>query len=247
MVWRVGAHVHSFLHGLFKPSEAAQVRALYEDLAAQFRHHALLEEGRAHLIADIAAHITDQFTIAADHAQAGIIHSLIQRLFDYEALFRLPEVDWSRQHSIAELWDVREALTLQRGWIEQYDAVRELLTGTVQLILHPLYTACPSLLATDDEDGITIETDLLHSIPALGDTTETMLHVAFIDELADDGLLSQLRDRLERSSLPPIWAAPPWLSCSISTSASPSPPRPASSIIISSRVRDMAKPRLCNI
>lgn len=199
MVWRVGAHVHSFVHGLLKPSEAAQVRALHDELASLFHQHDLSGEGRDHLIRDIAAHVANQFAITPDHAQAYVVHALVADLFDYEGLFQLPEVDWSKERTIAELWEIREALTLQRGWIEAYDEVRDLLAGAVRLMLDPLYSACPSLLASDREDGIAITTELVHSITALGDTTEAMVQVAFIEELASHNLFPHLRDRLERN------------------------------------------------
>ena len=201
MVWRVGARVHALVHGLFKPSEAELVRQGWEELASLFRQAGLSDASdRTRLICVIAEDVMERLSIPADHEQADLTLAFIRRLFDYEALFLLPEVDWTRERAIAELWDIREELTRQRGFIAEFEEACELLELAFTALLEPIYTACPALLdEPEDIDGISVPTDLLRSIGDLGNVTQTMLGVAFAEELAERGLLTRLSDRLERN------------------------------------------------
>ncbi len=201
MVWRVGARVHAFLHGLLRPSEARQVRILLEESVQQFHNVGLRTPGdRDHLIASLASEVWVHFGLHALHPQAKLIHAFVKRLFDYEALFVLPEVDWHQQRTIAELWDIREELSRQRGLVSRYDDVRSLLQAAVTSFLEPIYSACPSLLDENGNvDGISVRTDLLRSLRNVGSVTQTILGVGFAEELAECGLLTRLSDRLERN------------------------------------------------
>ncbi len=201
MVWRVGARVHALVHGLFKPSEAALVRQQWDELADLFRQAGIAEDGdRLHLIETVAGDAAHRLGIPPGHVQADLIRELTERLFDYEGLFHLPEVDWYQGRTIAELWDIREELTRQRSFVVDFEANRELLQTAITAVLEPIYTACPALFAEpDDSDGINVPTSLLRSIGNIGEVTEAMLGVAFGEELAERGLLARLSDRLERN------------------------------------------------
>ncbi|SFG38147.1 hypothetical protein SAMN05518801_1211, partial [Novosphingobium sp. CF614] len=201
MVWRIGARVHALAHGLFKPSEAELVRQQWNDVAGLFRQAGLCDPSdRTRLIGTIADGVTERLGIPADHEQADVIAEFSERLFDYEGLFLLPEVDWSRERTIAELWDIREELTRQRGFVSDFDENRELLELACAAILDPLYVACPALLdEPDDTDGISVPTSLLHSISDLGTVTQAMQGVAFAEDIIERGLLARLNNRLERN------------------------------------------------
>lgn len=201
MVWRVGARVHAFVHGLFKPSEAELVREQYDALAAPFRAVGLAEPAeRADYIRDLAREVATHFAIPLTHPQAELIHQLTQQLFDYEDMLLLPDIDWSQPRTIAELWDVREELARQRSFVDQFEAVGNILRAALIAMLEPLYAACPALLDdADDEDGITVPTALLQSIGDIGKITEAMFSVAFAEEVIELGLFARLGARLERN------------------------------------------------
>ena len=201
MVWRVGARIHAFVHGLFKPSEAELVRQQWSEVADLFRQFGIAElSGRDHLIAVLAENVREHFDIQAVHEQDVLIHTLIAEVVEYEGLFRLPEVEFSETRTIAELWDIREELTRQRGFVADFEGNCELLESAFTAMLEPLYAACPALLNEPDKiDGITVPTSLLESIGNLGTVTQSMLGVAFAEELAERGLLARLSDRLERN------------------------------------------------
>lgn len=201
MVWRVGARVHALVHGLLKPSEAELVRQSWDELAGLFRQVGLSDPlDRQRLIAVIADAVRERVGIADCHAQSDLIREFLKRLFDYEGLFLLPDIDWGRERTIAELWDIREELTRQRGFVAEFEDACELLVLACAAFLEPIYAACPALLDEPEQpDGIAIPTDLIRGIGDLGAVTQAMLGVALAEELAARGLLARLADRLERN------------------------------------------------
>lgn len=201
MVWRVGARVHAFVHGLFKPSEAALVQTQYDSLAEQFQDIGLASTAaRDEYICDLAREVAALFAIPHLHPQAALIYDLTQRLFEFEDLLVLPDIDWMQTRTIAELWDIREELTRQRGFADQFEAIGYTLRDALSTIIEPLYSACPALLDDEaEDDGITIATTLIQSVGNIGQTTEQVLGVAFTEELVELGLFARLRDRLERN------------------------------------------------
>lgn len=201
MVWRLGARVHALLHGLFKPSEAELVRQHWSEVIGLYRELGIADaSGREHLIAALADTVQARLDIPAEHEQAALAHAFNAEMFNYEGLFQLPVIDWSETRTIAELWDIREELTRQRGFAADFEANCERLEAAFAAMLEPLYSACPALLDHVDEiDGITVPTHLLQSIGNLGTATQAMLGVPFAEELAERGLLARLSDRLERN------------------------------------------------
>lgn len=201
MVWRVGARVHAFVHGMFKPSEAELVRDQWNEVDGLFRQLGIAEpSGRTALIAVLAENVAGRLGIPPEQRQAELIHTLIAELFEYEGLFQIPVVDWNQTRTIAELWDIREELTRQRGFVSDFEGNCELLETAFTAMLKPLYSSCPALLEDSGEiDGITVPTHLLQSIGNLGAVAQSMLGVAFAEELAEHGLLARLADRLERN------------------------------------------------
>jgi hypothetical protein len=201
MVWRVGARIHAFVHGLFKPSEVELVQAQYHALVGRFRESGLSEPAeRAEYIRDLAREIATHFAIPRSHPQADLIHELTERLFDYEEMLVLPTIDWTQPRTIAELWDIREELTRQRGFADNFEAIGYTLNDALVAMLEPLHRACPALLDdAGDDDSITVPTAVLQSIGEIGQTTEQIFTVAFTEEVAALGLFTRLRDRLDRN------------------------------------------------
>lgn len=201
MVWRVGARVHAFVHGLFKPSDAELVHQQWSEVEHLFQEVGIAEStGRAHLIAVLAENVRERLGVPGEHEQSELIHALIADLFKFEGLFQLPEIDWSQARTIAELWDIREELSRQRGFMSDFEDNCGLLEIGITAMLEPIYAACPALLDDgSDADGITVPTSLLESIGNLGTVTQAMLGAAFAEELDERGLLARLGNRLERN------------------------------------------------
>ncbi|MAK98444.1 MAG: hypothetical protein CL807_01335 [Citromicrobium sp.] len=201
MVWRVGAPIHAIVHGLFKPSEAELVRRQWDEVETLLQRAGIADQAdRSRLIAGIATAVAERLGIPSDHEQASLIRELAAEVLSYEGLFALPSINWDEPRTIAELWDIREELTRQRGFVSDFDANCELLELALASILGPLYEACPALLERSEGcDGITVPTDLLRNIGNLGSVTQSMLGVAFAQELSERGLLARLTKRLERN------------------------------------------------
>lgn len=196
----IGAKLHSFLHGLIRPSEKDLVRRQWEEVAAQFETHGLRSiEERERLIASIATEARFQlFGDAPMNDQDGVILGLVLQLFNYDQLFVLPEVDWDRERTIAELWEIREELTRQQKLVDDFDRHVELIQLATAAMLRPIYEACPALLQDADEaDGISVPTDLLRSLGDVGEITEQVLGIGLANELIEASLLPRLQARLE--------------------------------------------------
>lgn len=201
MAWRVGARVHALMHGMFKPSEAELVRQQWSEVEGLFQQAGIADQaGRSRRIEAIGGTVADRLGIPTTHYQASLINGLVDEVISYEGLFVLPEVDWAAERTIAELWDIREELTRQRGFVTDFEANCELLELAFASMLGPLYEACPALLEqSEDGDGITVPTHLLRNVSELGSVTQSMLVVAFAEELSKQGLLARLSQRLERN------------------------------------------------
>lgn len=197
----LGAWVHSFWHGLFRPGEAELVRRLYAELEGQFHQHDIAgKDDRQRLIESIADDVCTRLGIPQYHLQHDSVRAFVERIFDYEGLYVLPEVDWERKRTIAELWDIREELSRQRGYLEHFDEKISLIGDACMAMLEPLFSSCPALLVEPDEqDGIRIPTDLLRSLGNVAEVAQSMLGVGFAEELSEQKLLTRLRDRLERN------------------------------------------------
>ncbi|WP_421839693.1 type IV secretory system conjugative DNA transfer family protein [Novosphingobium sp.] len=197
MVWRVGARVHAFVHGLFKPSEAELVLRQWDEVAQLHEQLGIADpSGKEHLAAILAETVCDHIGIPEDHEEATRAHRLIVELLNFDALFVLPVIDWSQTRTIAELWDIRAELSRQRALAASFDRSCNVVVEIAIAALAPIHAACPSLLDGAELDGIRTETSLLRSLGDVGAVTEAML-VPIFDGDGLSEVLPHLRQRLE--------------------------------------------------
>lgn len=195
-----GSWLHSFLHGLTRPSEKELLRHQWAQVARQFETHGLRTiEQREQMISELASEVG--FSLFGD-APSGdhhrVIHQLVSELMDFESLFLLPQLEWERERTIAELWAIREELTRQQKLLDDFDRNRDLFKLVAAAMLRPIYEACPALLEdVNSSQGISVPTDLLRSLGDPGEVTEQVFGVTFAHELAEADLLPKLRQRLE--------------------------------------------------
>ena len=201
MPLHLAARIHAFVHGLFRSSDEEETRALYDRVSHQFAHNGLkASDARATLIDGIATDVLSAFGTPADHQQRGPVTSLIKRIFEWERLFELPDVDWSVRRSVTEYWEIRDELTGQLKLVADFPNTRTLLTDALMAMLEPIYAACPALLDGPASDNdISVPTDLIHSLTDVGAIVEAVVGVPLADDLQDTWLLTRLADRLERN------------------------------------------------
>jgi len=200
VVRHLGPKLHSAFSGLFKPSEKELVQRKWNELADKFEEIGIqTRQGRDELITSIAAQARAQLLGDAPvNDQDSVILELVFQLFDYDQLFVLPDIDWERERTIAELWDIREELTRQQHLMDDYDRSIALIGLAVIGMLRPIYEACPALLQDASEaDGISIPTDLLRSLGEGGAVVEEVFNVGLANELVEAELLPNLQARLE--------------------------------------------------
>ena len=197
----LAARMHAFVHGMFRPTDEAETRELYNRVEGLFVRNDLRGDAdRKQLVNKLTQHVLDNLEIASEHVQAEVIHHLIGRLLDYEGLFVLPRIDWSVRHSVTEYWEVRDELNRQRAVLEDFVDTQDLICQAVLAFLEPIYEACPAMLAIDSGEGdIAVPTELIHSLRDVGGIAEQFYGIAFADELEKAGLFTRLSDRLERN------------------------------------------------
>jgi hypothetical protein len=199
MALHLAARLHAFWHGLFRPTEAAETELLYQDTQWLFADVGIeSEEGRAALVAAIAEDVSERLSIPPHHEQATVAHDLVAALFTFDDLFILPEIDdWRAKRTIAQWWDIRDAVNRQKALVADFEATCALISAVASAIIEPILSACPALLDTPDCDGISVPTHLLQSVGNVGVVTEAMLAPILDDEVAS--ILPHLHDRLERN------------------------------------------------
>lgn len=200
MPLHLAARFHAFVHGLLRPSDEAETRALYARVQGLFAEHGIAEEeGREYLTVQLAETISRHFGMPDNHDQAIVIWQLVCRLFEYEKLFLLPKLDWSERRSVSEWWEIRDWLNLQRRMAEDFQESCNRFCVTLIALFEPLYAVWPSPLdETEPEDGITLPTELLRSLGNVGAVTEGMLRPIMADT-EEETLLPRLRYQLERN------------------------------------------------
>ena len=127
MWMELGARFHAFVNSFGQSSEAEQTRALYEEVEALLDTRGVTNsEGRQVLCGMIAVDVVKEFGLDQGHSQYTVIESFTCSLFGYEELFILPDLDRSSLASltVAEHWELRNALIRQRDWAKHYEPSR---------------------------------------------------------------------------------------------------------------------------
>lgn len=201
MALHLGARLHAFAHGLFRPSDELETRQLFDKVDGLFRQNSLGDEdSRIDVAYKIARDVLAEFNIDVEHPQLGVVVELILDIFEYEGLFVLPTIDWSERKSVSAYWGLRDQINAQRKLVEDFGKTKNLITVAVINFLNPIYSACPSLLDAETSDiDITVSTDLVRNIGNIGGVTEALMASAFEEELADAGLFVRLSNRLEQN------------------------------------------------
>ncbi len=198
MPLHLAARFHAFWHGLFRQSDEAETRELYLRVQRLFADHELdSDTAQQQLITNLTTEVLAAFDCSPDHPQQKPIEQFVKRLFAYEKLFLLPDIDWSERRSVTEYWTIRDALNIQRQLAKDFQATYDLLRDTVASILGPIYDACPFLLdPPSDQENITVPTHLIYSLGNIGETTQAVCSAGITEELNEAGLLTRLSERL---------------------------------------------------
>lgn len=201
MPLHLGPRFHAFVHGLFRPKDEVETRAIYETVVALLEQHGLAASGdRDHLLLRLAEAVAEELGISTEHVRFEALHHLVRRLFDYEQFFVLQDIDWGERRSTAKWWELRESLTVQKGYLSNFDENLDLIgLGLVEL-LRPLIEAAPGYTSEQASgDELTVSTKLIHTLGSPGEAFDTAIGVGFAKDLTEHGLFNRLRIQLERN------------------------------------------------
>lgn len=193
--------MHAFVHGLFRSKDEVETQALYGAVSDLFAEHGLSDaKDRQNLVQAITEAVAADFGVEPEQSRFSDIFRFVTRLMDYEGFFLLPEIDWQERRSVSDWWEIREALNVQKKYIDEYEANRELITLALIAFVRPIIEAVPSYLGGDSiNDDIVVTTSLIHSIGSAGPVFDEMIHIGFDQDLTEHELFTRLRNQLERS------------------------------------------------
>lgn len=197
----LAARLHAFLHGVTRPKETVETRALYDEVSCLFTKHGVNDAAsRADLARRLGEEAASSLGVSPDHPQAATVASFVKEVFDYEGLFTLPRIDRIAKLSIGEHWTLRDMLTEQRRFAEEFEATTVAFASTLAACLAPLYETSPSLIGGDEpESGIPFKSDLIGSVPGVGGLIEDMIAAFFTETAKQTDLFARLRARLDRN------------------------------------------------
>lgn len=192
----LGARLHRAVYGLFRKSDRQEAINLYERAASLLRSNGLAsKDGIEERCLQITHEVAD--TLSIPEERHGEIHQLVRGLIDYEAMFMLPDLDFSENRTVAELWELSAELKLLKERLEKTPAILDALTNLVITCFASLKKQLPDIPAEKQQDGIAVPTSRIDRIADLSGLVETFLTSPFDQSLEDLGILTRLRGRLE--------------------------------------------------
>jgi hypothetical protein len=197
----LAARVHAFVHSLFRSSDEAEARALYEAVKEKFDAHGLLAtEARQLLAGRIAESVADDLGIESAGQLYPAINQFVVQMFAYEQFYLLPDIDWTERRSVSEWWALREALNKQKGYLDEADENLSLIESGIRELLRPIVGATSEATPHKGaEEDLSVSTTLVHTMGAASEVFDTVLGIGFAKDLAERSLFSRLRDQLERN------------------------------------------------
>lgn len=199
MALHFGPRLHALTHRLFKSKDETETADLYNEVAGLFARVGITdEEERQTVIRALAQCVCDAFEIDTATSLADQIDALTQRLLDYELIWWLPDLDWSKKRETSEWWEIREELNRQRRFLVEFDQTFDLIVDALLVMLEPFVKNAPQTLDTDQFD-VVVETPLLNRVSGLPDALERTLGVPSVQELIDANLFTRLRDQIDRN------------------------------------------------
>ncbi|MEM9839495.1 MAG: ATP-binding protein [Pseudomonadota bacterium] len=195
----LAARTHAFLHGLFRPADERQTRALHEQVHERFQEHGLLDaDARIALAVKVAEAALLSRRAPPDNTATVPLASQLLDLLEYEGMFELPTIDWDVQRTVSQWWALRDELTAQQALVDQFAATEDALTELAAELHEALAGALPRI-ASADPDAIRVPTPRLYAISDLPSVVERVATAPFETSITDRELLPRLRDRLERN------------------------------------------------
>ncbi len=196
MPLNIGPRLHAFTHSLFKSSDAVEAKELFDEVEQLFANRGVEQEAVAY---SLLANLSDVFELPASDERHIRLLQTIMRIIDFEELFILPEIDWSEQRSISDYWAIRDYLARQKRFMLDFDATYELLREALFQWLQPIYDNCHEDPVTEQPDGITVPSHLLHGFGNIGEVVEQMLGVLNDEDLIELNLFPRHTRNLNRN------------------------------------------------
>jgi len=194
-----GPRLHKLTHSLFKTRDEIETRHLLMKVISSFENAGILEpEQRNVAVSALAQCVSEELGIETTSKPFELIAKLVHRVIDYEALWSLPDLDWSLKRETSDWWEIREALNQQLTWAQHFDTTFDLVADGLVAMMQPI---AQNWLQMPDDDGfdVMVETPLLNRVSALPEAIEHVLAVASETDLSEARVFNRLRGQLEQN------------------------------------------------
>lgn len=197
MITHLGAILHKFIYGLFNRSDAREVEHLHNRIREILQHRNVLgESSRNKLIVKIANDVAQTLRISGDEIER--VQYFVARLFEYEDLLLLPNIDFEEERTVSEYWELKGELNEQKAFLEKFPLVVDAITQLALDVFQPLELSTQEHQLANEIDGnITIPTSRIDHTGNLGEVVEAIGIAPFNEEIIHLGLMKRMRHRLE--------------------------------------------------
>lgn len=196
-----GARLHAFLHGLFQPGDEHLAREVFDQTRALFQRHGIATaEDRLRLILGIAGNIYEGIVGVDECFDREQVEDIVRAMLHFEAMFVLPDIDWSRRRTTSEYWELRDAIQVQRAPVERFDDTVAELTRVIADLIYVVSRASPRR-NDGGQSGATIRVtaERLDLIEGLPEVLDKLLAILASDALEERSIFPYTQDRLDRN------------------------------------------------
>lgn len=190
----IGPKLHRLLFGIGRSTDHREVLNLYDRIRSLLKtNNILTQEGRDELIIKIAEDVAS--TLQANSKDYEKIVQFVARIFDYEGLFLLPDVDFTQKREVSQYWELKDQLNEQKEWLEQFPDLVDVITKLTLTVFQPVVT-------TDQQSNnfgevIQFKARKIDQLANLDAIVEGMISATFSEEIEHLNLLKRIRSRLE--------------------------------------------------
>lgn len=193
------ARMHAKVHGLFRPKDEAETRALFEEVRDRYRQHNLdTVAARSVLISETATWVRGELGLAPSDLLARPVEKFVARLFEYEALLAVPAIDWTQKRSTSEWWAIRDELLAHKELLADFDVTTGAIENVLIAALSPLIGTLPqSQHRSPSGRDLSVPVQLLQGVETAARVVEPVLVEMLSRESAAPFLFPRLASQLQ--------------------------------------------------
>lgn len=192
----IGPKLHKFIHGFGKKTDHSEVKHLYGQISRRLaKHNVLAEAGRNELVMQIVRDVAESLQLK--EADTANLYRFVARLFDYEELFLLPDIDFSIERSVSEYWELKDELNQTNDWLDKFTEIIDAITSFALKVFSLLSPTAQSEDDLQSTEALKFMVKRLDHLDAFDERVEAIMAAAFDEEIEHLKILTRTIKRLE--------------------------------------------------